>query len=76
MMKYQNILKIERKLPKVVWYGVATKVSLIGSFNNWKLEIPLKKCPLRNVFIRYFKGLRRGEYEIKFIVDGAYQLSS
>jgi len=26
--------------------------------------------------VRYFEGLKNGDYEIKFIVDGSYQLNS
>jgi hypothetical protein len=34
--------------------------------------IPLILCPLRKIFIRYFKGITIGEFEVKFIVDGSY----
>ena len=49
----------------------------MGSFNNWKRKLPLKRCKLRGIFIRYIDGLKSNkEYEIKFIVDSSYQLSS
>ena len=50
---------------------------MIGSFNSWTEKVPLIFCQLRNTFVRYIKGLRKGdEYEFKFIVDGSYQLNS
>ena len=52
-------------------------MSIIGDLNNWNNKIDLKYCKLRHIFVRYFHGLKKGaEYEIKFIVDGSYQLSS
>ncbi|MDO6760656.1 isoamylase early set domain-containing protein [Tamlana sp. 2_MG-2023] len=50
----------------------AKKVSLVGTFNNWKEEKPVLK-KLKNGTFKGAINLDSGSsYEFKYIIDGAY----
>ena len=74
--RYRSIRQLEKSLPCLKWKAPAEQAFVLGSINDWKFMIKLALCPLRHIFVRYFDGITLGDYEIKFVVDGSYQLNS
>lgn len=52
-----------------------TKISVIGSFNNWKEEIHLTYNPIFETWSTITK-LPKGEYQYKYIVDGVWIINN
>ena len=76
--KYLKILIGEKCFNSVQWKDKGKEVYLISNFTSppWQKKIRLDYCPLRKIFVKYFKDLKEGNYLIKYEVDGEYKCSS
>lgn len=70
----QNIFMYEKNFHSLKWKYNAGEVFVIANFTKpaWQKEIRLDFCPLREIFVKYFRNIPPGVYEIKFIVDHEY----
>ncbi|KAL3526966.1 hypothetical protein ACH5RR_011622 [Cinchona calisaya] len=64
-----------REVP-LFWYGVAESIQVMGSFDGWSRGEHLsQEYTATNTKYSTTLMLRSGRYEIKFLVDGEWQLS-
>jgi len=70
----RDIFLYEKNFHSLKWKYNANEVFVIANFTKpaWQREIKLDYCPLREIFVRYFRNIPPGVYEIKFIVDHEY----
>lgn len=58
-----------------IWKEGGNNVKLVGSFNNWKEQIIMKKDST-DKFFQYKIRLKRDKYEYKFVVDNVWKCST
>ncbi len=74
--RFRRILQKERDYPSVRWKFAGKTVYVIGEMTrpHWVRKIKLKWCPLRGIYVKYFKTpldpSRLCRY--LFVVDGKY----
>ncbi|KAI5066360.1 hypothetical protein GOP47_0018984 [Adiantum capillus-veneris] len=64
-----------RDIP-LVWYGVAEDVKVMGSFDGWTQGFQLS-AEFTGSFVKFSATvkLRPGRYQIKYLIDGEWQVS-
>ncbi|CAL8468184.1 g7723 [Coccomyxa elongata] len=69
--------KVPREVP-VAWFGVASEVRLMGSFDGWTRGVDLSADDISDSVFTRFEAtvlLLPGEHEVKFLVDGNWRLA-
>ena len=73
-----RIRQYERMFRSIKWTEEgAERVSVVGDFTRpqWQKQIQLDYCPVRKIFVKYVHNLSRGDYCVKFVVDGITRVS-
>ncbi len=74
--RYKKILAKEKAYSNVKWRYSGKKVYVIGELckPHWVHKIKLKWCPLRGIYVKYFKMPLdpMKQYRYLFVVDGKY----
>ncbi|BDA42128.1 probable 5'-AMP-activated protein kinase subunit beta-1 at C-terminar half [Coccomyxa sp. Obi] len=69
--------KVPREVP-VAWFGVASEVRLMGSFDGWTRGVDLSADDISDSVFTRFEAtvlLLPGQHEVKFLVDGNWRLA-
>ncbi|XP_022143405.1 protein PTST, chloroplastic [Momordica charantia] len=72
----KDVHLVQSKEISLFWYGMAESVQVMGSFDGWSIgeDLSPEYSGAYSKFSTTLK-LRPGRYEIKFLVDGEWQLS-
>ncbi|EIE20631.1 hypothetical protein COCSUDRAFT_67158 [Coccomyxa subellipsoidea C-169] len=69
--------RVPRQVP-IAWFGVASEVRLMGSFDGWTRGVDLSADDISDSVFTRFEAtvlLLPGEHQVKFLVDGNWRLA-